>query len=53
MGIRPYDVTWPIWIFADLTGDSCTLMIVRDLFNHGERTLSQFQGRERGFCPNA
>lgn len=49
---RPYNQSCPIWRTADVLGDSCTLMILRDLFQDGPRKYSEFHARERGFSLN-
>ncbi|MEM8592671.1 MAG: helix-turn-helix domain-containing protein [Pseudomonadota bacterium] len=49
---RPFDSSCPIGRFADILGDRCALMIMRDLFQDGDRTFSQLRVRERGFSPN-
>ena len=52
MDPRPFDERCAIWRASELFGDKCTLLILRDLFQDGERTFSDFRAEERGFSPS-
>lgn len=49
---RPFDDTCPIGRAAQVFGDACTLMILRDLFRDGTCRFQDFDAQRRGFSPN-
>jgi len=49
---RHFDESCPIWRTANVIGDPCTLMILRDLLQDGPRKYSEFNARSRGFSLN-
>lgn len=52
MDSRPFNEQCPIYRAADVFGDRCTLMVLRDLFQDDARRFSDFNARERGFSIN-
>lgn len=52
MDPRPFNEQCPIGRAAEIFGDRCTLMILRDMFQDGARRFSDFNARERGFSIN-
>ena len=52
MDSRPFNEQCPIGRAAEVFGDRCTLMILRDLFQDGTCRFSDFNARARGFSIN-
>ena len=52
MDSRPFNEQCPIGRAAEVFGDRCTLMVLRDLFQDGSRRFTDFKARERGFSIN-
>ncbi len=49
---RPFNELCPIWRAANIIGDPCALMIIRDLLKDDACKYSDFNARDRGFSLN-
>ncbi|MEM7191046.1 MAG: helix-turn-helix domain-containing protein [Pseudomonadota bacterium] len=49
---KPFTDICPLGRAAAIFGDSCTLMILRDLFQEGPRRFQDFEARAQGFSLN-
>jgi len=49
---RPFDENCPIFRAAEIVGDKCTLMILRDLLRDDACKFSDFNANDRGFSMN-
>ncbi|MEX2081762.1 MAG: helix-turn-helix domain-containing protein [Dehalococcoidia bacterium] len=49
---RSYDQNCPIALTLDVVGDRWTMLIVRELLNHGERRFADLEQALAGIAPN-